>query len=90
MSMRLSPMRRRAVELACGYARWWRARYGEELADLVETTGISWWHVAGLAFNGWSERLRGPAASITRCWVWPRASDARLDSRLWHRRLRWP
>lgn len=63
MSMRLSPMRRRAVELALRlYPRWWRTRYGAEVLDLVDATGISWRHVAGLAFNGWSERLRGPAS----------------------------
>lgn len=60
--MRLSSPRRALVHIALRlYPKAWRARYGDEILEIVERTGISWWHLAGLAWTGVCERSLGSA-----------------------------
>jgi hypothetical protein len=64
--MALSPRRRRMAHAALRlYPRWWRERYGDEVSDLVDTTGVTRREVATLFASAIGERLR---------------SDPRLDA----------
>jgi hypothetical protein len=62
------------------YPRWWRARYGEEYAalldDLHDTGGSGWRHVLDTAGGALDARIQGPPARATT----PRRAATRLGA----------